>query len=536
MSRFRSAAVAGVVLVPLVVGGFMVQNRRATEGARLFQQVYSLVSDRFVDTVDAATLYEKAARGLVQQMQDPYTELLSPKQVSEFNRNTAGRYGGLGMQIEPQEGKGTVVSRVFPNTPAENAGIQEGDWIVGVDTVNTRGFTTQKVQDLLLGTPGTKVSATFARPGVATPIKATFTRALIHVPAVPYSLTFDQGKIGYVYLQSFNEKAAEEVAAGIRKVTADGAKGIVLDLRGNPGGFLDQALTLSNIFLRPGQEIASVRGRGVDPQVYNATQRPLVPEVPLVVLIDGYSASASEIVAGALQDHDRALIVGTTSFGKGLVQTLFNLDGGWALKMTTAKWFTPSGRSIQKERKLDANGNFVEVHPDSLESDSARKARPTFRSDAGRVVYGGGAVTPDLVVKPDTLTAPEQEFARALAPKFQPWYTVLSDFAHELKPQVKSPEFTVDPTWRDQLYSRLQKAGVTFDRQQYDAAGAFVDRAISNRVAKVTFGDSTVRRRSLDDDPQLRTALEVLRKGQTQKDLFAVARITLPAAAPARPE
>jgi carboxyl-terminal processing protease len=521
MFRYRNAAIAGAVLVPLIVGGFVAQERRSAEGARLFQQVMSLVSDRFVDTVDAAGLYEKAARGLVQQMQDPYTELMSPKQRSDFDRNTAGRYGGLGMQIELQEGKGVTVSRVFPDSPAEHAGIQEGDVIVAVDTISTRGYTTQKVQDLLLGQPGTKVVASFARPGVTAPMKFTFTRAVIHVPAVPYAITFD-GKIGYIPLQNFNETAAEEVAKAVTRVEAQGAKGVVLDLRGNPGGFLDQALSTSNLFLKEGQEIASIRGRSVDPQVYTARERPVAPSVPLVILVDGSSASASEIVAGALQDHDRAVIVGTTSFGKGLVQTLFNLDGGWALKMTTAKWYTPAGRSIQKERKLMPDGSFVEVHPDSLESDSARKARPVYKSDAGRVVYGGGAVTPDLVVRPDTLTSAEQEFAKALAPKFQPWYTTLSDYAYELKSQLKNPDFQVSPAWRDELYTRLQKAGVNFDRKQYDAASSYVDRAIELRTAKLAYGDSTVRRHTLDDDPQLRAAIDILKKGQTQKDLFAL--------------
>jgi len=299
----------------------------------------------------------------------------------------------------------------------------------------------------------------------------------------------------------------------------------VLDLRGNPGGFLDQALSMSNLFMSQGQEIASVRGRNSDPQTYMARERPSAPAIPIVILTDGGTASASEIVAGALQDHDRALILGTTSFGKGLVQTLFNLDGGWALKMTTAKWYTPSGRSIQKERKLLPDGQFVEVHPDSLETDSARKARPAFKSDAGRVVYGGGAITPDLVVKPDTFTTAEQDFRKALAPKTGEFYVTLYDLGYQLKSQVK-PDFEVSQQWRDEFYSRLQKAGVKLDRHQYDAASKYVNRLIENRVTRLAFGDSTAKRRELDDDNQLRVALDILRKGQNQKELFAIAKQT----------
>jgi carboxyl-terminal processing protease len=240
-----------------------------------------------------------------------------------------------------------------------------------------------------------------------------------------------------------------------------------------------------------------------------------------VILTNQYTASASEIVAGALQDHDRAVIVGNTSFGKGLVQTLFNLDGGWALKMTTAKWYTPSGRSIQKERKLTPEGQFVEVHPDSLETDSARKARPQFKSDAGRVVYGGGAVTPDLIVQSDTLTTAEQEFRKAMAPKSQEYYVALYDLGYELKSQVK-PDFVVKPEWRNEFLSRLEKAGVKVDRKQWDAATSLIDRDLELRVARSAFGDSTVRRRTLKDDPQLQKAIEIIQKGTSQKDLFAL--------------
>jgi carboxyl-terminal processing protease len=520
MKRTRTALLAGIVAAPLLVGGFVFQERATADGARLFGQVLDLVSSRFVDTVDAAMLYEKAARGLVGQLQDPYSELMSPTQLRSFNSSTGGRYGGLGMSIEEQQGKGITVAKVFHNTPAERAGIREGDVIVLVDTITTRGWTSKKTADALTGTPGTKVTVGFARPGVPAPIKVEFTRAVIRVPAVPYEITFD-GKVGYIPLEQFNENATSELVESVKRLQTQGARGVVLDLRSNPGGFLDQALSISNLFLKQGQEIASVRGRNTEPQLYMAREKPIAPDLPLVILTNQYTASASEIVAGALQDHDRAVIVGNTSFGKGLVQTLFNLDGGWALKMTTAKWYTPSGRSIQKERKLLPDGQFVEVHPDSLESDSARKARPQFKSDAGRVVYGGGAVTPDLIVQSDTLTTAEQDFRKAMAPKSQEYYVALYDLGYELKSQVKA-DFTAKPEWRAEFLSRLEKAGVKVDRKQWDAASSLIDRDLELRVARLAFGDSTVRRRTLNDDPQLQKALEIIQKGTSQKDLFAL--------------
>ena len=520
MLRIRKAALLGVILVPVVAGAFAIQERSAREGGRLFSQVLDLVSGKFVDSVDAAGLYERAARGLVEQLQDPYSELMSPKQRKQFNTNTAGRYGGLGMRIEEQPGKGVTVSQVFPNTPAEAAGIHEGDLIVAIDSSSTRGWNSRRISDSLTGQPGTKVSATFSRPGVPDPIKVTFTRALIRVPAVPYAIVLDGG-VGYVPLTGFNETSTAELTNAVRNLQNQGAKGLVLDLRRNPGGFLDQAISISNLFLREGTEIASIRGRNVEPQTLYARERPVAPTIPLVILTDQFTASASEIVAGALQDHDRAVILGTTSFGKGLVQSLFELDGGYALKMTTAKWYTPSGRSIQKERVMNEDGVLVEVHPDSLESDSARRARPTFKSDAGRVIYGGGAITPDLMVQADTFSAAEQEFRKVTAPKSPEIYTTVYDYALELKATV-SKDFVVQPAWREELYRRLQKKGVQIDKKLYDGASRYLDDYLEQYVARFAFGDSTAKRRSVDQDAQLRKALELLRQGQSQKDLFAI--------------
>ena len=520
MHRRLKTAVLAATLIPLVAGGFILQERQSRDGARLFDQVLGLVTERFVDTVGVGTLYEKAARGLVDQLQDPYSELYTPKQLAEFTQSTGGRYGGLGMQIEEVQGRGVSIMKVFPNTPAQRAGVQAGDIIVGIDTLNARGMKSAEVSDKLKGEPNTKVSVTFARPGVPEPIRVTLTRAIIHIPAVPFTLAF--GDVGYIPLDGFNETSGEEFVKAVQEAKQAGAKSLVIDLRDNPGGYLEQALDISNLFLQPGQEILSVRGRGSPNQTYAARGRPLAPDLPLVVLVNGRSASASEIVAGALQDHDRALIVGETSFGKGLVQSLYPLDGGYAVKLTTAKWYTPVGRSIQKERKLLPDGRFVEVYPDSLPADSLRKLRPAYKSDAGRVVYGGGAITPDLHVAPDTFSAAEQALAKAVAPKSQEFFQVLASFAYAQKGKV-SRDFTVMPAWRNEIYQSLQKAGVLVDRETYDAGSGFLDFWLARRVAETSFGQAEERRRQLTGDPQFEKALEVLHKGRSQKDLFALA-------------
>jgi len=521
MLRRRSALLAAAML-PVVAGGFLYQNRATTDGARVLDQVLQLVSTRFVDTVSQGALYEKAARGLVKELNDPYSELFTPKELASFSQQTNGKYAGIGMQIEEQQGAITI-SHIFPHTPAEAAGVREGDRIAFVDTLSTRGWKTQQVSDYLIGVPGTKVTVKFQRPGVSDLITSTFTRQVIHIPAVPYAIVLDN-KIGYLPVQRFNETATEEVQDAVARLTKEGVKGIILDMRGNPGGILDQSTAMSNLFLKSGQEIVSVRSRTSDTQRFTTSGDAVFPSVPLTVLTDEGTASASEIVAGALQDHDRALVVGSTSFGKGLVQTLFPLDGGYALKITTAKWYTPSGRSIQRERKF-VNGKFVETTPDSLETEAKKKARPAYRSDAGRVVYGGGGITPDILVRDDTLTAAEQTLSKAFAPKSQDVYVTLADYALELSRGVKK-DFKVQPQWRDEFYRRLVAKGVTLDRTQYAAAGRYVDRLLEQRVARLVAGDSTAKRRDLPFDAPLRKAVEVMEKGQSQRDLFTIAAAT----------
>jgi carboxyl-terminal processing protease len=297
----------------------------------------------------------------------------------------------------------------------------------------------------------------------------------------------------------------------------------VLDLRDNGGGIVEQALAVSSLFLQNGQPIVNVRSRNAPDEIARASSEQLASQPPLVILTDGGTASASEIVAGALQDHDRALVLGTTSFGKGLVQSLFPLDGGYALKITTGKWYTPSGRSIHRDRKLLADGRFVETRPDSLETEAQKKARPTFSSDGGRTVYGGGGITPDVIVPDDTLLTTEQEFLRSMAPKAQSFVTVRNQYAFDLKP-VAARDFTITPAWRTELRRRLTAAGITIDAKYEPAATRILDRELDRRVSRLVLGDAGARQRSVVDDHQLARALALLSTARTQEALFAAGR------------
>ena len=525
MLRPRTAAAASLLFIPLVAGGFLLQRGPVTTTPRLFEQVMSLVANRYVDSLQGSAIFEKAAHGLVRELNDPYSELLAPKQNDEFNRSVGGRYGGVGMLLEEQKTTGTttvVVGRVFPHTPAEEGGVREGDRIIQVDSLPIVDTKIEKVSDALRGIAGTTVKVTFARPGVTEPVKLAFKRAVIHVPAVPFA-TLLGDKVGYIPLQTFNENAAEEVEAAAAKLVNDGARGIVLDLRDNGGGIVDQSLAVSSLFLKRGQPIVSVRSRNTAEEVARASGDQLATQPPMIVLTDGGSASASEIVAGSLQDHDRALVVGTTSFGKGLVQSVFPLDGGYALKITTGKWYTPSGRSIHRERTLLADGRFVETKPDSLETEVEKKAKPKFSSDGGRTVYGGGGITPDVIVPDDTLSTLEQDLLKSLAPKAQAFVTVLNQYAFQLKATAPR-DFVVTPAWRNELRRRLTAAGVTIEPKYEKAANELFDRELDRRVARLLLGDAGAKARGVADDHQLARAVDLLKASRTQQELFAAAQ------------
>ena len=501
-----------------VLGGFLMPARADQAGPRLFQEVLTLIAGRYVDSLDASALYEKAARGLIEELEDPYAALYSPEELEAFTVAHEGHYGGVGMMVENQEGT-AVVARVFPNTPSEHAGLQVGDRIVSVDGESTEGLELEAVTARLKGEPGTEVSVGVVRRGVPRPIEVELTRAEIQIPAVPYTLVLENGT-GYLPLLQFGETAAEEVEAAVRELIDQGATSLVLDLRGNGGGIVDDAIEIAGLFLPKGTLIARQWERGGSDLLYRSPAEPLAPDLPLVVLLDEWSASASEIVAGALQDHDRAMLIGETSFGKGLIQSAYRLNGGYILKFTTGKWFTPSGRTIHREREV-VNGSLVAVR-DTAAADTSLAARPTFRSDAGRTIYGGGGIVPDLIVKPDTLNAAEQAFVKAIVPHSQDVYLTLFDYAFELKEQV-APDFVVTEAWRDEFFRRLQERGIEIDRELYDGAASYVDRLIEDRVARLAFGDDEAKRRALRDDAPLVRALDLLGAGWTQDDLLTQA-------------
>lgn len=497
-----------VPAVPLLTAAVVARVHRSPAGPWLVEQVMERVATQSIDTATASAVYEKTARGLLDELDDGYAELYSPEQLQSFQRETIGnRYAGLGMSVELEKDS-ILVGRVFEGTPAATAGLQTGDRIIKVDGVATTGLGLDAVTSRIRGPAGTPVTVTIRRYGPE-PIDLHAIRAEVHVPAVPFALLLDN-KVGYIPLQRFNETADSEVGQAIARLKRQGATSYILDLRGNGGGSLDQAISIGGLFLPAGKQVVTVRYRAQPSETGTARGGQVVGGEPMVVMVDEWTASASEIVAGALQDHDRALVVGDRSFGKGLVQSLFPLDQGWAMKITTGKWYTPSGRSIQRPRAKDG----------SLRDGPADTTR--YLSDAGRPLKGGGGITPDVVVQADTLSTEEKDFARSVS-KGRNIGVALNQLSRELADGAKG-SFVVTPAWRDSLFARLTAAGVQVTRAQFDSARRVTDQMMERPVALIVGGDSLVFRRDLKYDAQLNRAVELLAGARNQVALLAEAR------------
>ena len=358
----------------------------------IFNAVVKEVQSNYVDSIDMEDVVETAIAAMLNKF-DPYTEYMPRKVQEDFKVLNSGEYGGIGSYIMQRDGN-VYISGPHKGSPADKAGLRSGDLIMSVDTVTVLGMTSDKVSERLKGPRGTTVKVKVKRPYVGADSILTFdiVREKIQIPAVSYSGMLP-GEIGYIQLSQFSEKSAEEVEDALKSMLATGKlKGLVLDLRDNGGGFLESAVKILGYFLPKGTEVLRTRGKGVmDERVYKTAGKPIAPDLPLVVLIDDGTASASEITSGALQDLDRAVIMGSRSFGKGLVQTTRSIPYDGLLKVTVARYYIPSGRLIQAIDYSHRNpdGTVARI-PDSLTN--------VFTTAAGREVRDGGGITPDVKV------------------------------------------------------------------------------------------------------------------------------------------
>jgi len=517
---------AAVGLLAMVTGGWLLQQ--GTQGnvylkQRILQDVIRTVSDRYVDQIDPANLYDLAVEGMLERLGDPHSTLLRPEDYSDLRLQTTGDYGGLGIRIDEKDGWVTVV-QTLPSTPADRAGLRPGDRLVEVDGESMRGWTSDHAATVLRGPKGSAVDLKIARVGVDKPIPVRIVRDDIHVQYV-IGFMYEPG-IGYILQSQFSAKSADEILRLVDSLSHEGMRALILDLRDNPGGLLDEGVAVSDLFLKSGSEVVETRSRIADQnERYYAEQRPIDPGLPVVVLVNRYSASASEIVAGALQDHDRALVVGEPTFGKGSVQTLYPLPGGNYLKLTTARWYTPSGRSIHREATdlhiLAMRG----IAPVELTQVPDSAGAQVYYTDSGRRVFGGGGITPDLNVSSDTLTRVERDFRNSLGEQLAAYSDAVFGFAVEYvddHPELR-PDFEVTGAMLDQLYAWLNANDIETDRELFDGTRRVIARELGINLATVAFDEVTSLRRRLVLDRQLETAAELLREGRTQEQLFSLA-------------
>jgi carboxyl-terminal processing protease len=522
--RSRAIVAAAVLSSALVSGGWLMEHEGAARspldanaGARLFDEVLAHVRRDFFDTLADSLLYRKAVSGVIGELHDPHSVFLDARRLSRLDESTSGHYAGVGIQMDVRDSGITVIATLH-GTPADQAGISSGDRIVEIDGKSSRGLTSEEAMKTLRGPAGSKVNVVVERPGVTAPLTFTLARRDIQVNPVQHAFLMPDG-VGYVDLTVFSSDAATDLGRAIDSLRTAGARSLVLDLRSNPGGLLDQGIGVSDLFLDSGQPIVSTRGRSADENRAYADRAPQRwGTMPLVVLTDSGTASASEIVAGALQDHDRALIVGKATYGKGSAQRVFRIRDG-AVKLTTALWYTPNGRSINRPRATDADNEDGVVQADSVK-------RPEFKTDGGRTVLGGGGIVPDVVVPSRVASKHEkalQESLGANAPKFR---DVLVDYAISLKASrgVSSPEFEVTPEMRNELYRRMQARGITLERAVYDSAQGLVNRVLGGQITRFVFGTQAEYARTLREDADLAKARELLRGVSTPAELVKRAR------------
>jgi carboxyl-terminal processing protease len=501
--RSRTLMVAALLTASLVTGGWLIvrgtHDNAATpaEAERLFDQVFARIEKFYVDSVGRPMLYRKAVEGMLYALEDPYTALLPADRLGRFNETTSGNYAGVGIQVDVRDGW-LVVITPMPGSPAERAGIQPGDRITEIEGRSAKGWTLEEATKAFRGAAGTPVSMRVERPGLVAPIPYTLVRKPLHQSAVRRVEMLPNG-VGYIDLKAFSDSTTREMTRSIDALEAKGMKSLVLDMRSNPGGLLDQGLSVSDLFLGAGQRIVSLRGRapGVNRDYTDSTAQRW-PRLPLTILVDDKSASAAEIVAGALQDHDRALIVGEPTYGKGSAQTIVPLGDDGGLKITTARWYTPAGRSISKRAERDDS----DVSP----SDAKRQR---FKTDGGRIVFGGGGISPDLVVADSARARQLRILQTSLGQKVGLFRDALTDYALALRArgEVTSPQFVVTPAMLEEVWKRLVARGVDIPRMTYDESSQPVSSLLAYDIARFVFGPEAEFRRRVANDRVIAVAL-----------------------------
>jgi len=495
-----------------------------------FSEALTIIQENYIDgnKLEYNTVFKSSIIGMLRSL-DPHSNYYDREEFDELKTDQRSEYYGIGASIQNQtigEKTDTYIMATFDRSPAARAGLRYGDKILAVDGESMVGKFSSDVRDKIRGPRGSTVKVTVQRAANLKEETVEITRDAVPQPSIPDAYMLRPG-VGYIGMtQGFNYTTADELQAALDDLHAQGMQFLVLDLRNNPGGFLDQAIRVSEKFLQRGQTILTQKGRnGLGDKSYESSNRNPDP-VPLVILVNGNTASASEIVAGAMQDHDRALIVGQTSFGKGLVQGIFPMEYGTGLTLTTAKYYTPSGRLIQRDY---SNGGFYDYYTrggtlaTEQKDEPAKPSGPASKTDTGREVYGGGGIQPDEAIKARTiqpaqarLRNPIFAFTRELVNgRINGFDNYKVQRGIDFEKKLEATEFKVtedlfkafkefvakDPSWK-------------MTAQQTDRSRQFIELELRYNIVTAAYGRVTADQVLVADDPQVAKALDVMPKAR----------------------
>jgi len=526
MNRRQIIAVC-VLVVALITGTWAVarvqeSNDNTYSNIERFIQVLTKVRDNYVEPVSSDKLMDAAIRGMLRTL-DPYSQYLDKDEAERLETTTHGAFGGIGISIGMRDRWVTVIAPI-EGTPAWKAGILGGDRIIKIDDSSTEGLSLDDAMKKMRGERGSKVILTIYREGREKPIDFEIVRDIIQIKSVPYAGMLNNG-VGYVRLSNFSERSRQEMDAAFDKLEKYHPHGVIIDLRYNPGGLLSQAVEVAEEFTPRGKKVVYTRGRDSSQnRDFFSTADHTHSDYPIVILVNQWTASASEIVSGALQDLDLGLVVGKTTFGKGLVQTVIPLTRsvkGPKLKLTTAKYYTPSGRCIQKDEQLK-DGALASEDDDTDDSDKPadakkpEKPKPEYKTEMGRVVYGGGGITPDVeLVEVKLPRIIEDLEAKQVFFKYAVKYAV----RHKEPPA----NYALTPGMRDEFMQLLKEEKVEVNADSLGDARKWVDSGLRRELGRRYGGEEEAYRIALEDDEQVKQAAALFDKAPTLPKLLALA-------------
>jgi len=506
---FAVCALLGSVISKKVGAQSEADESNLRSSLRSFTNVYEVVEQNYAEPIEGdkpgKVIYDGAIPGMLRVL-DPHSNFYDPKAYAKMREDQHGRYYGVGMLIQPQNNK-VVVVYPMEGAPAYKAGVRPGDVIASIDGKITDNMTSEDVANLLKGPKGTHVQVTMLREGAAKPLVFDLIRDEIPNNSIDLRYEIKPG-IGYIHIRGFQETTGRELNEAIDSF--GDLKGLILDLRGNPGGLLSEAVSVSDKFLQKGQVIVSQRGRAFPEQIYRASHGNAGREYPVVVLVNRGTASAAEIVSGALQDHDRALIVGETTFGKGLVQTVYQLSENTGLALTTYHYYTPSGRLIQRNYSGVSLYDYYYNHDSAAAPQPDASGREVKLTDSGRTVYGGGGITPDIKIEPPKSTHLQDVLLER--------YAFFNFSKHYLANRTVEKSFVVDDAVLTDFKQFLASQQITYTEQDMNAVLDWVKANIKAEIFTSQFGQLEGLKVRADWDPMIVKAIGYLPQAQALED------------------